>query len=496
MAKKPNIVLLMADQHRADMLACAGDPAARTPNVDWLASQGVRFDRVYCQGPLCMPARASLVTERFVRDHGVFENRSEVPKDMPTFMTRLGEAGYHTAEVGKMHLWTHGMRKVTHTSEMIPFLQGLGFDDAIETLGKLASYGHDSPYTDYLKSRGELEEYREFMGSQKHSQFINAGQKNKGDIAGWSAEPGPLSVEDYVDVWHGRRAVEWIEQYRDEKPFFLWVGFPGPHDPFDAPVESVREFAGVDIPMPGSVKRPVAPDGGPFKIFLDRMLSYSDSDTMTDEAIVAMRRAYYANIRLIDDAVGRIVDALQKKGELENTWVIYTSDHGEMMGEHRMTAKMVFYEPAVRVPLVVRPPQGTDPRVVREPIQLMDLAATFRDIAGAGDIRQSAASSLLPIVTGGSSPKELEVIPSENFGFAMFLTRTHKLVVYEDDLLPVQLFDYIEDPLEDRDLIDDPASRGVIDSMMERYVRPFFSTAPKRPHPDLVKRLERAKRRV
>lgn len=482
MKKRPNIVVLMADQHRADMMACAGDPVAQTPNIDWLAGQGVRFDRTYCQGPLCMPARASLVTERFVRDHGVFENSSEIPKGMPTFLNRLDDAGYHTAEVGKMHLWMHGGRKVGHTANMIPFLRDLGFDDAIETVGKLASYGHDSAYTDYLDSRGLLKSYRAFIGAQKHCGAANANE-HKGDLAGWSAAPGPLSVEDYVDVWHGRRAVEWIEQYNDDKPFFLWVGFPGPHDPFDAPAEAVRRFAGVDVPMPKSVARPELPeDDGPYRTFLRRMLAYSDSASMDDAAIVAMRRAYYANIALIDDAVGRVIDALRKRNILDDTWIIYTSDHGEMMGEHRLMAKMVFYEPAVKVPLVVRPPKGTAPRVIDAPVQLMDLAATCRDIAGAADILDSAASSLVPTVLQNGNPASPEAIASENFGFAMFLTKQHKLVVYEDDLSPVSLFDMQQDSSEDHNLVKDPAFRGVIESLMENHVRPFLVTKPLRPH--------------
>jgi choline-sulfatase len=358
----------------------------------------------------------------------------------------------------------------------------LGFQDAIETVGKLASYGHDSAYTDYLESRGLLKAYRSFIGAQKHCGTANAND-HKGDLAGWSAEPGPLAVEDYVDVWHGRRAVEWIEQYNDDKPFFLWVGFPGPHDPFDAPAEAVSRFAGADIPMPKSVERPELPEEeGPYKTFLRRMLAYSDSATMDDAAIVAMRRAYYANIALIDDAVGRIVDALQKRGILDDTWLIYTSDHGEMMGEHRLMAKMVFYEPAVKVPLIVRPPKGAAARVVNEPVQLMDLAATCREIAGAADIPESAASSLVSTIVKNEPPPSPDPIVSENFGFAMFLTKRHKLIVYEDDLSPVSLFDMQNDPWENHNLIKDPASRSIVESIMETHVRPFLSTKPLRPH--------------
>jgi hypothetical protein len=106
--RRPNVLLIMSDQHRADIMGCAGDPLVRTPNMDRLAEEGIRFDSVYCQGPLCMPARASLLTERYVRDHGVFQNRWDTPTDLPTFVQRIAEAGYHTSCIGKMHLWAHG----------------------------------------------------------------------------------------------------------------------------------------------------------------------------------------------------------------------------------------------------------------------------------------------------------------------------------------------------------------------------------------------------
>jgi arylsulfatase A-like enzyme len=146
-------------------------------------------------------------------------------------------------------------------------------------------------------------------------------------------------------------------------------------------------------------------------------------------------------------------------------------------------AKMVFYEPAVKVPLVVRPPKGTIGRTIREPVQLMDLAATFREIAGAGNIPNSAASSLVSAIADNKKPISPPVIASENFGFAMFLDERHKLIVYEDDLSPVSLFDMEQDPFEDHNLVKDKSSQGIVEAMMESHVRPFLATKPLRPHP-------------
>jgi arylsulfatase len=326
MATRPNIVLVMSDQHRADIVGYAGDPVVHTPNIDRLAAEGVRFDRAYCQGPLCMPARASLVTERYVRDHGVFENNSEVPAGMPTFLHRLREAGYHTAEIGKMHLWTHGIRQAVHTRDMQWRLEELGFAETIETVGKLATVRHDSYYTDYLRERGLLDTYRNFIAGHRHAMFGRGGSPS------WTARPVPLGIGDYADVWHGMRSAQWIDEYDRAQPFFLWVGFPGPHDPWDAPAAAVERYRTGEIPMPRSVELPELPGAGPLETFLRAMMIYSDSDSMTVDAIDAMRRAYYANVTLIDEAVGAIAAALARRAMLDNTWVIYTTDHGEMMG--------------------------------------------------------------------------------------------------------------------------------------------------------------------
>jgi arylsulfatase len=481
MNQPPNIVLVMSDQHRADMIGCAGDPVVKTPNMDRLAAEGINFMRAYCQGPLCMPARASLLTERYVRDHGVFENSSQVPRDMPTFVQRLREAGYHTCEIGKMHLYPHRWPQHRNISAMRDVLVSYGFDEPFETVGKLASRPFDTVYTCYLREKGLLDQYRAFIGRSGHAGSVNG-------VPAWKSEPCPLPLEDYADTWHGARAAEWIDGYSRSQPFFLWIGFPGPHDPWDAPLEALEPYRQAEIPMPRSLNRPLAPPAGPLKIFLEKFLKDSDSATMTDEAIIEMRRAYYANITVIDTALGRIVEALRKKGFLDHTWIVYTSDHGEMMGEHRMTTKRVFYEPSVRVPMIVRPLGGTAPRIIRERVQMMDLGATFRAIAGGASIDQSAANSLLPSLKEGHAPAVLDALASENYGFAMFLTDRYKLVVYENACEPLQLFDLPEDPAEDHNLCGEPGAASLLDRLMNDHARPFLATPTLRPHLDLVER--------
>jgi choline-sulfatase len=480
----PNILILMSDQHRADMMGCAGDPAVRTPVMDRLASEGVRFSRAICQGPLCMPARASLLTERYVRDHGVFQNNSEVSFDLPTGPQALREAGYHTAVIGKTHLWAHGDRGRVSVDEMRDNLVRYGFDEVHETVGKLANLAHANAYTEYLESAGLLDEYRRHVGARSYGFNRPAGER----IPMWDATPIGLPLEGYVDAWHGRRVVQWIDDYARDEPFFLFVGFPGPHDPWDAPREAVAAYDDVEIPLPGSTRRPAMPESGPYAAFLRAFMGLSNSATLTHDRIRAARRAYYADVSIIDRALGDILDALGRKGELENTWIFYTTDHGEMMGEHGMLSKMVFYEPAVRIPLIVRPPGGAAPRVVEDRVEQFDISATCNEIAGARAVSGSEARSLLAVIRGDASAPVRPASISQNWGFALFETDRYKLVVWEDSSEPVALFDRQQDPLEDRNLVADPAHASVIEELMELHARPFLKTPALRPHEPIFAR--------
>jgi choline-sulfatase len=205
---------------------------------------------------------------------------------------------------------------------------------------------------------------------------------------------------------------------------------------------------------------------------------------MTDDAIRGMRRAYSADISIIDTAVGNIVTALERARLLDNTWVLYTSDHGEMGGNHGMMSKCVLYEPAVRVPLIVRPPDARDGLVVDALVEHIDVPATIRAIAGAPAIPASAGRPLLGYLDGAPpAPRVLSV--SENWGFAAFQTEQYKLVVDEDAGTPCQLFDLCDDPGEDDNRLADPELAPVVAELMETSVRPFLATPPARPHASL-----------
>ena len=482
-ASAPNIVLVMSDQHRADMLGCAGDESVLTPSLDALAADGVRYSRVSCMGPLCMPSRASFMTERYVRDHGVYTNAAEIAADSPTYAWALREAGYHTSLLGKAHLYLDEKLTVPHMDDMAGRLEALGFAEVFETGDKFVGKV-PTRYTDYLSGRGLFDAYRAHIADRSYQGENEDGQNATKCVPMWDSTPMPLPLDAYVDTWHGMEAVRWIESYDRDQPFFLFVGFPGPHDPWDAPAEAVDRYRDVDISMPRSTRRPVIEGTENYRHLLNSFLWLSDTETMTDDAIRGMRRAYAADISIIDHAVGLMVDALERTGRLDDTWILYTSDHGEMAGSHGMMSKCVLYEPAVRVPLIVRPPGGCAPRVVDSLVEQLDVPATVRAIAGAPGVPGAEGRSLLG--EGRDGPQATrQVAVSENWGFACFETERHKLVVDEDAVTPCQLFDLEADPDEDHNLLPDPLAAPVVDELMESYVRPFLSTRPARPHPSL-----------
>ena len=166
-----------------------------------------------------------------------------------------------------------------------------------------------------------------------YNQIVGAGNRP------WEDPPSPLPTEDHLDSYTGRTAVEWIHHYRDDKPFYLQVLFPGPHDPFDSPAEYRAMYNPADMP-PGMMEKPVQP----IPPVVRELLELSKMDGMTREQKQMLRVIYNAKITLIDRQIGNLLQALSETGRLEDTWIIYTSDHGEMLGDHRLSHKMVFYE--------------------------------------------------------------------------------------------------------------------------------------------------------
>mgnify|MGYP006291384965 FL=1 len=348
---RPNILFINTDQQRWDTLGCTGCAVAKTPNLDRLAAEGVRFDACYTTNPVCMPARASFFTGQYPSHHGVWMNGVPLDPRSDLIQHRLKEAGYRTALIGKIHLDTIWQRRdphpaygfeVLHECEGDPFC----FDEYFRWLDDQDLY---EPYMERFKAMGHNRGYTRDLPEEKH-------------MNNWIAD----HVEAYLD-----------ERAREEEPFFLSVGFFDPHHPFDTVEPYASMFRPEDMPDPKRAE--------------------GEADTMPPTARArlnphcddrdAMRRtiaAYHASIAHVDAMTGRILDALNRAGLAENTVIVFTSDHGEMLGDHGLLHKgPLFYEPAVRVPMIWRLPDSIRrPAVDTGFVSHVDIVPTMAALAG------------------------------------------------------------------------------------------------------------------
>lgn len=379
-----NILLFMTDQQRAEYMGSAANSVVETPNIDRIAAHA-QFTCCQSTNPICTPARTSLITGRYPRQIGTRTMAGDLFPQIPTFMQALQRAGYTTYGIGKFHYlqtypWSTprgcGMDPVAGVEENKAF----GYDFIWETAGKQQTVGNYCFYCDYLQKKGMLSQVRDF--------FVECGGSN-GDTADHNydkALPWPFAEEDYIDVVTGRVAREQLASHPKEKPFYMLCSFCGPHKPYDAPQRYLDM-----IPMERE----------------DDFL-LPDGQTLTDEekeTIYRQRRSAKAMIRLIDDQIGLTLDLLEQRGMLQDTLILFTSDHGDMLGDHYMIQKGVPWRQAVNVPLAAWLPGAPAIGVNESPIELSDIAATILEYAGLDP--QTALSR--------SWPAYNDIIPSRSF---------------------------------------------------------------------------------
>jgi arylsulfatase len=381
----PNLLLIMTDQQRWDGMGCVGG-WVDTPNMDRLAAQGVRFNRAYTNSPVCVPARVSLATGRYPHNNGVWLNSAyTLPPTSNTWMRSVRDAGYATSLFGKTHL--HPQRGDLRDREHL--LHSYGLDHVDEIAGPRASVRSRSNLTDRWEEAGLYEAYKRDL-------------KQRYATKPWVARPSPLPLEHYPDVYVGQQAASYLHRYSDELPWFCWVSFSGPHEPWDAPEPYASRYDPAAMPLPAQVREDghQRPTG-----ILDQKL-HAAGDAPTPDDVARLRANYAGNISLIDDQIGAVLDVIAARGELDRTVVALVSDHGEMNGDHGLLYKQNFLDPAARVPFVIRVPPGygggAAGRVTEAPIELMDVGATFVELAGGAPDRASFAQSACPLLDGST----------------------------------------------------------------------------------------------
>lgn len=463
---KPNLVFIFADQMRGDCIGAVGGEAL-TPNLDRLAAQGILFERCISNSPLCVPARTCLMTGQLVRENGIWSNRSGADPLGPSHVRNIRDAGYSTAVIGKTHLWRHGAggKPGVHVKEMEHVLNQWGFEDCLELNDPIETAWMDCHYTDHLAANGWLD---------MHRKFIRAwfSEMRSGNMTPWGQEPSPVPPGEDEDSFIGRKAVEWIERYDGSKPFYLQIQFTGPHDPYDGPT-TYRDMYDVDELDAGELQLEDAPSR-----FLEGFRNRSPSVARATRFQRQRWRAwYYANVTLIDEWVGRVIDTLRREGHLENTWVIFNSDHGEMLGDHGLQGKAVFYEKAMHVPCLIRPPRFGASLKSNALVEQIDLPATMLAIADASPLDESLGKSLLPYLECGESDAALHrgkpAVLSELFGQTAITTDRFTLSMRIEDQKLDLLFDREEDVGETRNFVDESDYHDDVTQLIDEHVRPY-----------------------
>ncbi len=442
---RPNILFVQVDQLMAKALRAYGDPICHAPNLDRLAARGAVFDTAYCNFPLCAPSRFSMATGRLASAIGAYDNAAEMPASVPTYAHYLRAAGYQTALSGKMHFigpdQYHGFER-----RLTPDLYPADFS-------WVPNWGNEGK-RDTNDARGVL-------------------------ISGICERSVQMDFDELV-TYHAVQHLYDLARSGDDRPFFLQVSYTHPHEPYLCGKPFWDLYEGVDIPPPSVPALPVsAHDAHSVRLLTD----FAMLDVRFDDADIARaRRAYYGSISYLDMMIGRILDVLDAIGRAEDTAVIFTSDHGEMLGERGMWFKKHFFEPSLRVPLFITVP-GLTPRRIATPVSLVDLLPTFMGLATGGgwssDIEPLDGMDLTAFFDGPAQPDRpvhAEYLAESTTAPILMIRRGRFKFIWSNDDPPL-LFDLDNDPDERANLAPDPDHADLVAQFTSEVLQKWNSAA-------------------
>ena len=428
--RRANLLFLCSDQHQAAASGCYGHAQAQTPHIDEIATEGVRFESAYCQSPVCVPSRGSIITGNYPSRHGAKILQDALSSDARTVAHLFGDHGYSTAAIGKMHFVDESRRH--------------GFAHRVNSATHLARL------------------------TKREAQAFRADQ---GAGGGTSGRPSAMPERLFRDTFYAEEAVRFLREHKD-RPFCLWASFFMPHTPLAPQRKYWDLYEGTDIDLPE--RAPSALETG----FHGHLVRAKERGwyQQTDEELRDAIRGYYGNVSQMDANVGRVFDTLRELGLDKNTVMVYTSDHGEMAGAHRMWTKHNMYEQSVRVPLVVRTPDHAGAGTAREHIvEQVDLLPTLAELCGLDaplglDGRSFAAS------VRGARHAAREFAYSEYYFCRRVFTADDRFVGKPPIIMVrtdrwkfnylswerSELFDLENDPGEFRNAIDDAGNAGIV----------------------------------
>jgi len=409
---RPNIIIVTTDQQRTDTLGCYGSTFTDTPNLDALAAQGARFDRAYCSNPVCTPSRASIFTGLYPSRHGAWNVGTNIP-DQPMISHRLADVGYTTCYLGKAHFQAFlcpPQKSVEAAGDNARYPGWRGPYYGFESVELAIMHGHGAwqsgHYGDWIRSQIPADRIEAM-----HEAVSLAGRDFGGQAFDW-----PLPVRYHHSTWVADRTVDYLQKYDDARPFLLAVGFPDPHHPHAVPTDFAAKVDPQQTPLPdwdegelddkpphflearlGTIERsemrghyPIIGQGHGIKKWDEQLHNRTTPPhdgsytSVTDEEARLGRSYYYSLVKLIDQQMGRILDCLDRTGLAGNTLVIFTTDHGELLGDHGLWRKGPFhYEQLVRIPLLMRWPRGFNGgQAIPDLASVVDIVPTCLEAAG------------------------------------------------------------------------------------------------------------------
>ena len=412
----PNVVVIMSDQHQAGVMGCAGDPIARTPSLDGLASKGVRFENAYCSFPLCGPSRMSFMTGLQPHEINQWDNACELDSSTPTFTHAFDAAGYQTLLAGRMHFVGEDQRH--------------GFSQRL--------IGDVSP-TAFITAGWRLEEV---LGDlvDTPGMSLRGIEKSGPGITGYQAYDQAVT----------ETSIDWIRQRGEsstQEPFLLTIGYVSPHCPFVAPPEEFNFYkdkvSESDLPTASG-------DLHPRNQSLRE--AWKVSPPPSKEAQWRTRVAYYGLTTFLDRQVGSVLQALEDSGLSDNTIIVYCSDHGEALGDHGMWWKSSFYDSACRVPLIISYPGRMDSgKVCTSPVSLMDIFPTLTDLCSI-DCPEDVSGHSLRKVIQGKGGEERPVFAEDTLGTVCRMVRLGPWKYNTYLGMKPELFNLRDDPGEENNL--------------------------------------------
>ena len=430
---RPNILLVMADQLSAPFLSFHGGPAI-TPNIDRLARDGVNFTSAYSNSPLCAPARFAMMSGQLNSKIGAYDNASEFPASVPTFAHHLRAGGYQTSLVGKMHF--------------VGPDQLHGYEERLTTDIYPADFGWTPDWSD---PDGRFDWWFHNMDSVVHAGIADVSNQ--------------LDFDDDV-AYQSVRKLRDLARTDDDRPWMMTASFTHPHDPYVARQEFWDLYDHDAIPLP-TIGALDDADIDPHSRRLRKVIA-ADITAVTDEQIRTARHAYLANISYVDHHIGEMLDVLDRHDMADDTVVIFTADHGDMLGERGLWYKMSYFEHACRVPFIVRTPDmaadGRGGSINSSHVGLLDVAPTLLDLAGVDVPELLDGASVMPLV-GADADSERTVVGEylgEGAVAPIFMIRRGpwKFVWSQPD--GAQLFDVDADPHELRNLVGDQEHLDIV----------------------------------